>query len=49
MIVVHISEHTVPIDIARMSMTFVQVIVGQQNTTLSAGTVDAKTVKCNAE
>ena len=32
-----------------MSMTHVQFIVGQQHTTLSAGTVDAKTVKCNAE
>jgi hypothetical protein len=49
MIVVHISESTVPIDIAKMSMTHVQVIVGQQHTILSAGTVDAKTVKCNAE
>ena len=49
MIMVHISEHTVPIDIAEVSMTHVQVIVGQQHTTVSAGPEYAKTVKCNSE
>ncbi len=32
-----------------MSMTHVQVIVGQQHTTVSAGTEYAKTVKGNSE
>ena len=49
MIVIHVGEITVPIDIAKMSMTLVQVIVGQQHTSLSAGTKYAKTVKCDSE
>jgi len=45
MIVIHVGENTIPIDIAVMSMTHVQVFVGQQHTIISAGTKYAKTVK----
>lgn len=44
MIVIHVCLNTVPIDVAGVSMTHVQVFVGQQHTTISAGAEYAKTV-----
>jgi hypothetical protein len=49
MIVIHVSLNTVPIDLPEVSMTHVQLIVGQQHTTVSSWTENAKAVKRNAE
>ena len=49
MIVIHVGQNPVPIDIAEVSMALVQILIGQQYAPISAGAEYAKAVKCESE